>query len=295
MIDSPRSPKDHRSAVAKTVRDWRSEAGLNQDEVAKLLGWSLSKVVRIETAQVSLTVDDAKALAKAYRQDNPHAVERLLYGTKASRKREWFAAYKKYMSPAYQELVSYERSASEIGSVNSFLMPGLLQTPEYARELLSLRHSGKQLQMLLDARKERQEILTSQDGPRFQFLVNEALLRHKVGGPNGLIRQLDSISAAASLPTVDFRVLPLAAGAHYGMWEQFLVLRLHENSLSGLPSETVIYREVGDTESLIRGNPERITYYERAYAEVEKHALSAADSLRLLSTIRAQVDTDPSA
>ncbi|MGW5053709.1 helix-turn-helix domain-containing protein [Actinokineospora sp. NPDC004072] len=286
------SPRVERERLAELLRKLRERSGLNQAEVAARTGWSMSKVQRAETAVVSISAKDTQALLDVYEVADPELARRMLAMAKASRRRDSFTPYKRFFSAEYQDLLSYEESATAIRSLNCFGLPGLLQTQEYARALLSVKHSGPKLDALVEARAVRQRILAQPGAPTFEFIVDEALLHRQVGGRAALARQLDHLRRAARRPTTALRVLPFGADAHLGHWEQFLVIDVPGDAAGRAAVETIVYREIGESEQLVRGDADRIAEYEAGYAAAAAQALGVADSLDVLDRLRRRLD-DP--
>jgi predicted XRE-type DNA-binding protein len=203
------SPLILRARLAEQLRQHRDQAGLSQSAAAGGVSWSVSKLQRIETAVVGISVTDTKALIDLYRVADQRTADQMLTMAKQARRRDRFTPYKKYFSAEYQALLSYEESAFEIRSVNSFVMPGLLQTPDYARALLSVKHSGEKLEALVEARKLRQEILDRETVRRHVFVFDEAMLRRQVGGRDVLLEQVIHLGRLSELANLELRIIPL--------------------------------------------------------------------------------------
>jgi len=281
-VGRDQSPFVLRAWLAEHLRGYRAKAKLSQSDAAKRVDWSVSKLQRIETEVVGISVSDTRALLGTYEVTDPSTVERLLFVARAARKRDRFSQHRRFFTPEYNVLLSYEESASEIRSVSSFALPGLLQTPGYARALLAVRHSGSKLDGLVEARTLRQEILFASNSPYFLFLIDEAMLRRQVGGRKVLLEQLKHLQQMAELDTLDLRVIPFEADVHLGLWEQFVIMTIPASELTGEASETIVYREAGDSEHLVRHDPERVDWYEKAFEEVLEQTLSPVDSRRLI-------------
>jgi transcriptional regulator with XRE-family HTH domain len=280
-----------RAWLADRLRRYRADSGLNQGDVAGQLAWSVSKLQRVETEVVGISVTDTKALLDLYGVTDPQTVRQLLTVARAAKKRDRFSQYRKFFSPEYNVLLSYEESASDVRSVSSFALPGLLQTPRYARTLLAVRHSGEKLEGLVEARTLRQEILHAADAPSFFFVIDEAMLHRYVGGREVLLEQLDHLHHMSELDKVEIRVIPFEADVHLGLWEQFVIMTIPASDLTGEISETIIYREAGDAEHLVRHALDRIEIYEQAFANVLQQCLSRVDSRRLIERLKRELST----
>jgi len=209
-------PTIYRRRLRSELRKARESAGFAQRDVAAAMDWSLSKLLRIETGAVSITTNDLKALLAHYHITDPPRVLSLLDLARAARERSPFNAYKELGSPEFLAHMAYESAASVIRSFQPLVVPGLLQTEEYAREVISeVRGPDKKVvDQLVDLRMERQEILDRQNAPSLHFIMDEAVINRAVGGPDAMRRQLRRIKDIAELPNVAVRILPFSAGLY---------------------------------------------------------------------------------
>lgn len=137
---------------------------------------------------------------------------------RGSKKQPW-SEYRNVPSPATIQLYGYEAVASRTRTYKLILVPGILQTEEYARKILSetFRQPTDRLEQIVEARLERQALLDHPDAPQMDFLIDEAAIRRVVGGPKTMERQLQRISELARTPKVTVQIVPFPAGAHPGM------------------------------------------------------------------------------
>jgi transcriptional regulator with XRE-family HTH domain len=282
--DPALNPRFLRERLADHLRQERERVELSQSEAADGVAWSVSKLQRIETGVVGISVTDTKALLHLYRTPDPETVDRLTRLAQEARRRDRFTPYRKFFSTEYQTLLSYEQSATEVLLVNAFLLPGLLQTPDYARALLSVKHSGDKLEGLVKARAIRQEILDRHDAPRFVFVVDEAALHRHIGGSRVLLEQLVHLRRIAERPNLDLHIIPFTAKAHLGLWELYVIMTIPASSLTGEPDKTIIYREAGDAEFLVHNDKARENY-RKNFDEVLVEAFDQAKSCGLLDQL----------
>lgn len=278
--------------LAEHLRSYRDATGLSQKDAADLLSWSVSKLQRVEAAAVGVSVTDAKALLQIYGVTDSAVVARFVEVAKVARKRDRFSHHRKHFTPEYNVLLAFEESATAIRSVSTFVLPGLLQIPDYARALLRIRHSGDKLDGLIAARALRQKILTREHAPDFTFLVDEALLRRRIGGPTVLLAQLGHLRQMSELDNVELRIIPFDADAHLGLWEEFVIMTIPASRVTGEAQETIVYREAGDSEHLVRddGEPGRRTaQHQQAFDEVSRQALDVEESRALMDRLRVEL------
>jgi transcriptional regulator with XRE-family HTH domain len=279
------NPRFLRERLAEHLRQERERAGLHQNTAAAHLGWSESKLQRIETGVVGISATDTRALLQLYGTLDQETVDRLVLLAQEARRRDRFTPYRKFFSAEYQTLLSYEQSAAEVLVVNAFLLPGLLQIPEYARALLSVKHAGEKLEGLVKARAVRQEILDRRDGPRFVFVVDEGALHRHVGGSQVLFKQLVHLRRMAERPNLHLHIIPFTAPAHLGLWELYVIMTIPASTLTGEPDQTIIYREAGDAEVLVRNDESRIKEYRTSFDSVLDEALSQSETHTLLDQL----------
>ncbi|MFI6642719.1 helix-turn-helix domain-containing protein [Streptomyces sp. NPDC050504] len=210
----PVSPAIQRLQLRTELRKARKEVGLTQREVAREMEWSPSKLLRIEAGEVGVSVHDLRPLLGLYRITDEGAVERLLGLARGSRKMP-FTEYRDIYGPQFLNFLAMESSAFVTRAFQPLAVPGLLQTEEYAEEMIraysSDRFSGPQLQRMLEGRMLRQEALDRDDGETF-FILDEAVLRRQVGGPRVMRTQLRRLAELAAHPRRQIMIFPFASG-----------------------------------------------------------------------------------
>lgn len=217
-------PAAMRRRLRVEMRRLRAHAKLTQREVADALEWSPSKIIRIESGQVGLSVTDLKALAGLYGIRKGAALDELTQLARGSR-RQPFAEFKDVLTAETVKFAGYEASTSLMRSVQPLLVPGLLQTARYTRALLTAFGSpAARIERLVKARLKRQEIFARPGERQFFFILDEAVLHRPVGGAEVMIEQLDQLLAMNENPAVSIRVIGFAQGAHDGMRGPFVHL-----------------------------------------------------------------------
>lgn len=133
--DAVPDPTIHRRRLRSELRKAREAAGMTQRDVAAAMDWSQSKLIRIETGAVNISTNDLRALLGHYGIERART-ENLVEVARASRDQPRWNVYKDVAEPEYIAFLGYESSASIIRNFEPLLIPGLLQTEEYAREIL---------------------------------------------------------------------------------------------------------------------------------------------------------------
>jgi transcriptional regulator with XRE-family HTH domain len=217
MAAESSEPTIHRRRLRSDLRKAREAARKTQRDVAAAMDWSLSKLIRIETGQVGITTNDLKALLQHYGITDPAQVEKYVELARRARERSWWSAYKDVASAQMLAFLSYEASASVVRNFEPQLVPGLLQTSEYAKEVVSATAATDthRVEELIELRKRRQDMLEGDDEfPRFHFIIDEAVIHRVVGSPSVMRRQLNRLIGAADLDNVTLRIVPFRAGIY---------------------------------------------------------------------------------
>jgi transcriptional regulator with XRE-family HTH domain len=209
-------PTVHRRRLRSELRKARELAGMTQRDVAKAMDWSLSKLIRIETGAVSIATNDLRALVAHYGIGDRSRVEALVEVARAARERSWWSGYRDVATQEYLAFLGYESSASVIRNFEPLLIPGLLQTEEYAREILSVieGQDSKRVESLVDLRMQRQELLERDEAPSLHFILDEGVIRRVVGGPDLMRRQLSHLREVSTRPNITVRIMPFVEGIY---------------------------------------------------------------------------------
>jgi transcriptional regulator with XRE-family HTH domain len=212
----PRSvPTVRLRRLGRDLRQLREARGLSADTVAAQLGWSGSKVTRIETARTRPTAGDVALLLGVYGVPSDVRASLIQLAHDAQR-RGWWTEFGDVFITSY---VALEDEAISIRQWEPQLIPGLLQTEDYVRALLAefAPDSHDDVERRIRARVARQAVLSRPDAPELTAIIAEPVLRWPIGGPETMRGQLRSLLEAGRRPNVTIRVLPMSAGAHAGL------------------------------------------------------------------------------
>ncbi|MFJ7176509.1 helix-turn-helix domain-containing protein [Streptomyces massasporeus] len=276
-------PAVRRRKLGAELRALRTSAGLTSGEAARLVGWHQSKVSRIETGTSGVKPADVRLLLDAYGVAEAQLRELLmvLAGSEDSGGRHhWWHAYRGVLPPTYRDFISLESQAGAMRTLETSVVPGLLQTPEYARAVTRATVEGlpeDRLDTLVEVRLARQDVLRADPPLKLSAVLDEAVLRREVGGPGVMARQLERLVDAARLPQVRLQVLPFAAGAHIGVTGPFVIFSF--SSTSDL--DVVVLDHL--TSSLYLERKEDLQAYTEAFNSLQIHALSPEDSLDFIA------------
>ena len=275
------------SGVARPTSTARRELGnelrrLRGDrrgaDVASALGWSESKLSRIETAHTGISEVDLDRLLASYGV-RVEERDRLRDLSRRGRARVWWTQYRSSLPDPYDEYVALEAEAVLISEWEAQVVPGLLQTDEYARAVIEAGAGvgdPEVVERRLALRMARQTVLTREPLPTLSMVLDEALLHREVGGRGVLRRQLTRLVTDSRRPGLDLRILPFSAGAHAAQTESFMVLEFAAGSRN-----PIVHSE-GLTGGLFRVKPDDVKVYREALADLRERALSPEDSRTVL-------------
>lgn len=282
MTEGPR-PAVKRRRLRAELRNARQAADLTQDQVAEAMDWSPSKIIRIEAGSVGVSTNDMKALLRLFNITDPVRTEELLALARVARER---STTFRDAPPRLLQFIEYEASASVIRGFQPLLVPGLLQTEEYARAVfqqLMVRPSKAEVEAMVKVRMKRQEFLSRPDLKQFLFVLDEAVLRRQVGGEAVMRHQVRHLSEMAKGPNVTLEVVLFNAGAHPGMQGPFGIFEFPEAEI-----DDVLYLETSRGELIIRDEPDEISAHEERLDGLQRLSLGRKGSQDFLDNMAAQ-------
>jgi hypothetical protein len=288
-----RSPTVRRRRLAKQLAELREQAGLPVKDVARQLEWAESTVYRMESARRGVKPGDVLLLLDLFTRTGRVAIsaeqrEELLRLSREARKRGWWQTYTGAVPEPFLVYIGLEAEVSTIRAYAGELVPGLLQTEQYARAVrrASPISDQNQTDRWVELRMARQRRLVDDSPVQVWAVLNEGVLRRMVGGPEVMADQLARLVEAAALPNVTLQVLAFAAGAHSAMDSPFMIL--------GFPERTdpdVVYVE-HLAQALYLETPPDVDGYTQAFDHLRARALDPDESTfrisAMLDDLRAQ-------
>ncbi|GGM04400.1 transcriptional regulator [Streptomyces fumigatiscleroticus] len=263
------NPMFLRQRLRDRLKRAREGAGLTQQQVADAFGWSPSKVIRIENGKIGISITDTMALADKYGMSAEERTE-LVDLAKAARQPSWYTAYKSVMTPEFEAYVAYEESAAIVRNYERNVMPGLLQTEEYATALLQKLQPGRDVELSVELRMRRQKVLESEEA-QFFFILDESVLRRAVGSEATMRQQREALLRINDYPNVQIKYVPLAKGVYPLFRTPYTIFEF-----SGGIEDLVTYVQTPDGEFLLTESSPRYGLrrepadYLDAFWEVEK-------------------------
>lgn len=271
----------YKAELGEELRRLREAAGLDRDDAARALGCSDRKIYTIEKGQVSVRLAELYTLLDAYgvAGDERGDIEHLARLARHRRPRtSWGSA----VPERVKRFFATEETAAVIRVYQPMLLHGLVQTERYARAVIGTNSSlsPTDVERLVQARMARQERLTGEDPPTVHLVVEEHVLRARVGGFEVMREQLEHLADLAGRGVVELRVAPTSLGAHPCIGAPlFLVL-----TPEGGRRPNVVYVETL-TDGVFVDESDRIARYETTISELLPLTLSPSESLSLLSTV----------
>ncbi|HLK01537.1 MAG TPA: helix-turn-helix transcriptional regulator [Streptosporangiaceae bacterium] len=271
----------------------RRDGDLTQEQVAARLEWSASKLIRIEGGKSAITKVDLDALLDVYGVSSESQRDRLQALNRGARVRGWWDTYRADVSDPFLTYLGYEAGASFVRIFNNAVIPGLLQTSDYAQEATAVAVEDRdRIRRVVTLRMIRQtELAKRTPPPRQYYVLDEAVIRRHVGihrDPAIMPEQLRHIAdMAQGDDRVTVRVVPFNAGAYAG-WAAgpFALLEF-----DGLPN--ILYLEVGDRVAMVHSDDARVAESADAFEKMLGDALPAAESIEFIRSVADEMSSGP--
>jgi transcriptional regulator with XRE-family HTH domain len=276
------SPVVQRRRLRTELRRARLDADLTQEQVATAMDWSLSKLIRIENGTVGISTNDLKAILVHYKITDDGRTAEMLALSRGARERSWWSAYRD-ASPRLIQLIEYESASFIIRNFQPMLIPGLLQTGEYAAAMirnLDSQASDQVVKLAVEMRTKRQQLLQQPDSPLMFFIMDEAAVRRLVGGQQAMRRQIQRLLDESDKPTVTIEIVPFSAGAHPGMQGPFMLFEFPDAA-----DDDALYLEGPSESRWNRDDPEEILSFRERFEVLRSLSLGPQGSRDLLSRL----------
>lgn len=279
----PENPAVRRWQLAETLRKLREECALTHDQVIEKLRqgpgtWSRPKLSRIENREQGVKPRELDQLLDVYGVADPALANWLRQLAGNSRRRGWLADVRKHLPPEFHQFLDWETALVARRQFSTLLIPGLLQTTEYARCLISGVNpelTGDEVEQRVMARMARQQILGRADPPQLHVILDAGVLERPVGGPTVMRRQLRHLADAADHAHVSIQVLPKSVGAGPALEGPFSILTLPD------PVPDIGYTEGPSCTAYIEDRDE-VRDYTLRFGILTQQALSQSESLELV-------------
>jgi transcriptional regulator with XRE-family HTH domain len=277
-----RSPTARQRRLMSDLKRLREECGLSREQAADRIGSSEASIFRYEKGETRPQPAVVAALLDLYGVTGAERDE-LLEMARDARKRGWWHRHRQSLKPGFDSYIGLEAAASIVRTYEAQTVPGLLQTEAYARanvEATSVNIVPAEVDERVSVRISRQDLITrSTDRIQIIAILDEAVLRREVGGPEAMREQIRHLISMATQPNVVIHVLPFTAGAHPGMEGPFCLLSFPEPE-----DPDLVYLEQA-TSGLVPEEPEEVRRYTSMFGTLLGKALTAEESVTFMSEI----------
>ncbi|GLU45892.1 helix-turn-helix domain-containing protein [Nocardiopsis ansamitocini] len=284
---NPHSPTLRLRRLVAELKQGRENKNFTVAQAGQRLGWTASKISKIETTETRrIMAADLDRLLDLYDIDDPAKRSALHALARDAKERGWWSKYREVFGE--QALPDFEAEASVIRTFEGLVVPGLLQTPEYAEALFrGGRYTGPDdIERRVRARMARREILTRFNPVHLRAVLDEAALRRMIGDTEIMHEQLQHLLYMAKLPNIDVQILPFSVGSHAALVAPFSILEFAEHLNPpivhvGTVTDSVFFEQAGDVER-----------YNMTFGDIQGTAISTSQSARFITELSESLERD---
>jgi transcriptional regulator with XRE-family HTH domain len=251
------------------------------DEVADRLGLAASTLSRIETGKAPTRIAYLRSMLDYYGVDDPGQRQILLELAREGHRKAWWAAWEDVLPAGFDIYVGLEAEAASVHVYEAQVVHGLLQTEEYARAVITARrrHTPAEIDRLVGLRMQRPAVLLREDPMTLWIILDEAVVRRRMGPPDLMYRQLAHLAEAAQMPNVTVQILEFSSGLHPALNGSFAIIEFPERS-----DPDVVYCEGVGGQAYIEKH-EEVQARAEAFDLLRAMALPPAESAELILSI----------
>lgn len=262
-------------SIATELAQLREQAGWSTREAARKVDMSPATLNRLENGSRAINPEEVSALLVAYDVVGLDR-ERLLKLSREANMPGWWETGNGALPKELPALISFEAEATTITDMSMLLIPGLLQTPDYIRAVMSSGGVvGADAETMVAARMGRQSVLSKPRPPKYRAIVDEAALRRPVGGASVMAAQVRHLLDCARRPHIDVLVLPFGRGAHTGLDGSYVLLEFAK-------ARPIVHLE-HKRSSIFVDQPDDVSPFRAATDTLVSTALAPVDSVEFLS------------
>ncbi|WP_436970956.1 helix-turn-helix domain-containing protein [Micromonospora coxensis] len=274
-----------RRELGRLLRQTREQAGIGLEAAAADLEWSRAKMYRIEAGQTPVRALDVDQMCRLY-QAAPELTEVLVSLAKESKSKGWYHAYGEVIPRWFQLYVGLESAASRIRTYEHALVPGLLQTPEYATHIARMAPGSTEedAARVVGFRAERQRLLVRKRPKALELdaVISELVLHRRVPG---MSEQIDRLIAASDAPNINLRVLPLNSRlTQADVAGSFVMMDFPSKGARSAEPTTVYAEKLAG--ALYLDRVEEVMAYANVWKLLTTEALNVEESRKLMREIK---------
>lgn len=269
------------------LRRLREEANVSQRDAGEALDGGQAKVSKIENGRQRVTRLELLALLDLYQVADTSLRDFLVELARQSRTKGWWHQYGGALTASSQEMVALETECDRMITYENMVLPGLLQTPEYAAALirgLEPQLTDEQVQLYVNVRMERQKIFARPEPPQFVCLLDEALLHRPIGGDEVMAAQLRSLISTSRRPKTVIQVVPLSHAVHPGVSGRFRAF-FHTT-----PTMFDVVEVPHWEGNLYLEEPTHVESFRLVFDDIRAAALSSQASMELITRVASQLE-----
>ncbi|QDY11771.1 helix-turn-helix domain-containing protein [Micromonospora sp. HM134] len=265
------------------LRRLREASGVTREGAGWEIRSSESKISRMELGRVGFKERDVADLLTLYGVTVAEERDALLKLARDANSPGWWHRYGDVLPGWFQSYLGLEAAAVLIRSYEVQFVPGLLQTPEYARSVVLLGHRGaavEEVDRRVELRIQRQQVLHRENPPQLWAVIDEAALRRPIGGPQVMHGQLTALIEATRSSHIRLQIIPFDAGGHAAAGGAFTILRFGDDDLPD-----IVYIEQL-TSALYLDKREDLDYYAAAMERLCVEATPPERTPEVLTRLR---------
>ncbi|PSJ26186.1 DNA-binding protein [Streptosporangium nondiastaticum] len=278
-----------RRKLGAALKDARVSAGVTVAQAAKAIDGDKSKVSRVETGCQRITRLQLNALMDLYGVTQKKTRDWLTALASEERKRNWWTQYHEMLPGGFKETLLLENDAARIKVYQAEVIPGLLQTPNYARTVMAGAPdppTDEQLDFYVKFRMERQRVFEREDPPQYVCIMPEGVVRQHMGSTAAMATQLRRLVAASQSPHITIQIIPYTRNAYACTGGSFNLY-----SYPGPMNLEVVHIPYLDGELYLEDD-EPVAKYRKAFENIQASALSAQHSIELITSIANDLDQE---
>ncbi|WP_017579046.1 helix-turn-helix domain-containing protein [Nocardiopsis valliformis] len=275
-----------RRIVARVMRDARVRQGFTVTKAASIAGFTQGTLTKYERAENPFPKVVVYRLADLYGIDQD--IRDKLVELAGQKELGWWQRHRE-IPEWFESYIGLETEAHTVSNYEDGLIPGLLQTEDYARAVLSTDVDAgpeEQVEAHVTVRMERQKRLTSENPLRFNAVINESALYRAVGSAEVMRNQLAALLERAELPNVDLRVLPFEVGAHYGSEGSFVIMQFPD-VLPNVSFEDVVLVEYR-AGALYLEKDHEVELFSQIFQRAQGQCLNPEESVKRIQRVRSE-------
>lgn len=277
------TPTLRRRELGARLKQLRLEKGMTADDVAVQLMVSATKISRLETGARGVSPRDVRDLCGIYGVSDD-VREQLMTLAKQSRESSWWQQH----DSQYSTWLELEAAAASIASYKADVLPGLLQTDDYARAVVEATlpdPSEEKVTQLAESRRERRRLLDGEAPLELWTVLDEAVVHRVIGGTAVMQEQVEELVRRAAQANVTIQMIPFDAGAHPALNSTFEILHFEQ------AAPDVVYVE-GLLGQHYLESPRDLTRYRRVFDHLRAIALAPKDTVARLTAVAKSFASD---